>query len=36
MGLGFAGDVGVQMGPCLATRDWTQIPWQDAGTQYIG
>jgi len=34
LGLGFAGDVGVQMGSCLATRDWTQVSWQD--TQFIG
>ena len=36
-GLEFAGDIGVQMNPCLAaTRDWTQVYWQDTGTQLVG
>lgn len=36
IGLGFPGDVGAQMGPCLATQDWSQVSWQDAGTQFVG
>ena len=35
IGLEF-GDVGVQMNPCFAARDWTQMSWQDDGTQFIG
>jgi hypothetical protein len=35
IGLEF-GDVGVQMNACFAAGDWTQMSWQDDGTQFIG
>lgn len=36
LGLEFAGDVGVQISPCLSTQDWMQQCWQDTGTQFAG
>lgn len=35
IGLDFTSGVGARLGPCLATQDWTQVSWQDDGTEFI-